>query len=75
MFLAIEKMKLVKVFGKIENLDSFIISCCISGDFHPEDAMKYVSAHMGYTPVTGVNPYSETIQKIEELASVSGITL
>lgn len=75
MFLAIEKMKLVKVFGKIENLDSFIISCCISGDFHPEDAMKYVSAHMGYTPVTGENPYSETIQKIEELASVSGITL
>ncbi|MCQ2479197.1 MAG: hypothetical protein MJ120_01055 [Clostridia bacterium] len=73
--MAIEKMKLVRIFGKVENLDSFITSCCISGDFHPENAMNYVSAHMGYVPVNDDNPYTATIQKIEELAQISGATL
>ena len=73
--MAIEKMKLVRIFGRLENLDSFITSCCISGDFHPENAMNYVSAHMGYRPVNDENPYTSSIQKIEELAQVSGYTL
>lgn len=73
--MAIEKMKLVRIFGKTENLDSFITSCCISGDFHPENAMDYISAHMGYASIADENPYTATIQKIEELAHVSGITL
>ncbi len=73
--MAIEKMKLVRIFGKVENLDSFITSCCISGDFHPENAMNYVSAHMGYVPVNDENPYTTTIQKIEELAQITGVTL
>lgn len=73
--MAIEKMKLVRVFGKTENIDAFITSCCISGDFHPENAMDYVSAHMGYIPFSDENPYNATIQKIEDLAKVSGITL
>ncbi len=73
--MAIEKMKSVRVFGKVENLDSFITSCCISGDFHPENAMNYVSAHMGYVSVTDENPYTATVQKIEELAKVTGVTL
>ena len=75
MFLAIEKMKLVRIFGKVDNLDSFLTSCCISGDFHPENAMNYVSANMGYVPVSDENPYTATIQKIEELAQISGATL
>ena len=73
--MAIEKMKLVRVFGKTENIDAFITSCCISGDFHPENAMDYVSEHMGYIPFSDENPYNATIQKIEDLAKVSGITL
>ena len=73
--MAIEKMKLVRIFGKMEDLDSFITSCCISGDFHPENATNYVSAHMGFVPVNDENPYTATIQKIEELAQVTGVTL
>lgn len=68
-------MKLVRVFGKLENLDSFITSCCISGDFHPENAMNYVSAHLGYKPINDENPYTSQIQKIEELAQISDFTL
>ncbi len=68
-------MKLVRVLGKTAELDSFLTSCCISGDFHPENAMNYVSAHMGYVPLTKENPYSLTIQKIEDLARISGVVL
>ncbi len=73
--MAIEKMKLVRVLGKTNQIDDFITSCCISGDFHPENAMNYVSAHMGYVPLTKENPYVATIQKIEDLAAISGIVL
>lgn len=73
--MAIEKMKLVRVLGKTSQIDSFITSCCISGDFHPENAMNYVSAHMGYVPLTKENPYVSDIQKIEDLARISGIVL
>ncbi len=73
--MAIEKMKLVRVLGKTSQIDSFITSCCISGDFHPENAMNYVSAHMGYVPLSNENPYVSAIQKIEDLARISGIVL
>ncbi len=73
--MAIEKMKLVRVLGKTSQIDDFITSCCISGDFHPENAMNYVSAYMGYVPLTKENPYNSTIQKIQDLANISGITL
>ncbi len=73
--MAIEKMKLVRVLGKTSQIDDFITACCISGDFHPENAMNYVSAHMGYVPLSKENPYISAIQKIEDLADISGIVL
>ncbi|MBQ8784338.1 MAG: ATPase [Clostridia bacterium] len=73
--MAIEKMKLVRVLGKTSQIDDFITACCISGDFHPENAMNYVSAHMGYVPLSKENPYVSAIQKIEDLAHISGIVL
>lgn len=73
--MAIEKMKLVRVLGKTSQIDDFITACCISGDFHPENAMNYVSAHMGYVPLSKENPYVSSIQKIEDLAHISGIVL
>ncbi|MDD6275590.1 MAG: V-type ATPase 116kDa subunit family protein [Clostridia bacterium] len=73
--MAIEKMKLIRVGGKMENLDDFIMSCCISGEFHPENAMNYLSDSLGYANLNEENPYTEYIQKIEEFASVAGIVL
>lgn len=73
--MAIEKMKLIRVSGKMEHLDDFIMSCCISGEFHPENAMNYLSDSLGYVNLNEENPYTAHIQKIEELASVAGVTL
>ena len=73
--MAIEKMKLIRISGKMEYLDDFIMSCCISGEFHPENVMNYLSDSLGYENLNEDNPYTEYIQKIEELAAVAGVTL
>ena len=68
-------MKLVRTYGLIEHLDEFITSCCISGDFHPENAMEFISDSLGFVPLNEENPYPSAIQKIEEIASIAGVTL
>ena len=68
-------MKLIRVYGAIDSLDEFITSCCISGDFHPENAMNYMSDSLGFVPLTEENPYTSSIQKIEEIASIAGVAL
>lgn len=73
--MAIEKMKLVRVYGLLDHLDEFITSCCISGDFHPENAMDYLSGTLGFSQLSEENPYTAQIQKLEELAGIAGATL
>lgn len=68
-------MKLIRVYGTMDSLDEFITSCCISGEFHPENAVNYISASMGFESLNEENPYTGSIQKIEELASIAGVTL
>lgn len=73
--MAIEKMKLVRVYGLTKHINEFIASCCISGNFHPENAMDYLSDTLGFTPLLDDNPYTAQIQKIEDLAKVAGVIL
>ena len=73
--MAIEKMKLVRVYGLLDHLDEFITSCCISGEFHPENAMDYLSGTLGFSQLNEENPYTAQIQKLEELAGIAGVTL
>ena len=68
-------MKLIRVYGVLDSLDEFITSCCISGEFHPENAMNYMSDSLGFVPLTEENPYTNTIGKIEEIASIADVTL
>ena len=73
--MAIVKLMLVKASGKLNELDKFIAACRKSGEFHPENACQHLSASMGFSCLNEVNPYASTIQKIEELAAVSGFSL
>ena len=65
--MAIEKMKLVKVSGPLTELDRFLSSCCIDGNFQPEQPTQYMSASLGYTSLNEENPYAPMLQKIEDL--------
>lgn len=61
-------MKLVGVAGIVEQLDEFIETCCMDGNFHPEPAAQYLPVDLGYTPMEDVNPYADMLQKVEEFA-------
>ncbi len=70
--LAIEKMKLVRVDGLLQNLDSVITSCCLDGNFHPEPAIQHMSGSLGYITLSEDNPYTAHVQKMEELYQLVG---
>ena len=73
--MAIAKMKFVRVMGPVSKIDDFISACCLSGELHPENALDYVSASMGFTRLGGDNTYAAKMQRMEELASVAGSSL
>lgn len=66
--MAIAKMKLVGVAGVLEQLDEFLETCCMDGNFHPEPASQYLPVDLGYAPMEDVNPYADMLQKVEEFA-------
>ena len=65
--MAIRKMKLVRVSGPSAKLNKLIRLCCSDGDFHPENADKYISRSMGYSTVNEVSPYQKILHSIREL--------
>lgn len=73
--MAIAKMKFVRVYGPVEKIDDFISACCLNGQFHPENALEYMSSSLDFTGLGGENPYAGKLQRIEELASVAGAAL
>ena len=65
-------MKLVRVDGLLDQLDDFILQCCINGDFQPEPAIQYMSASSKNLSLIEENPYPPMVQAIEELFSLTG---
>lgn len=73
--MSIERMVLARASGPEKTLDAYLSAAASVGSYHPEEAVKYLSAAMGYTPVTGENPYNEPIEAIKEVADLAGIKL
>lgn len=65
--MAIKKMKLVRVSGPLSNLNKLIRLCCSEGDFHVENADKFISGSMGYSSLNETNPYQKTLHSIREI--------
>lgn len=70
--MAIKKMKLVRASCPYSNLDKLINLCCSDGKFQFEQASKFISDSMGYTPLSEESPYKKTIGSIRDLAAVAG---
>ncbi|MBR0413998.1 MAG: hypothetical protein IJI67_02870 [Clostridia bacterium] len=73
--MAIEKMKLVRAFGNLGELDQFIRDCCIDGHFQPENAMDFIPKKIKFSPFSAENPYTEPLQMIEQLSKEFGIEI
>ena len=71
--MAIEKMKLVRAFGNLGDLDQFIRECCIDGHFQVENAMDFIPKKINFAPFSAENPYTEHLQMIDQLSKEFGI--
>ena len=72
--MAIEKMALVNIIGRFEDLDETLIRCCDSGCFHIEPAFKN-EANSTVRLLNEKNPFGVPLKEFASLATEMGIEL
>ena len=73
--MAIAKMKLVNIVGRLKDFDTVVRSCCLEGDFHPEQSSVALNDVEEFMPIEDFNPYTQTLQKAVDIGVHSDITL
>ncbi len=73
--MAIERMSVVKISGRLETFDQTLEEICASGVFQPEKAESFYSTGMGLKPFDGENTASQKMAELETLAASAGIRL
>lgn len=73
--MAIEKMKPVKISGPLDKMSEVSGKLYESECFHPEPAIKFVSADMGLTTFSDESPYQTELAELTELARTAEIEL
>lgn len=71
--MAIEKMKLVSIIGKYEQLDATIQAYLDSGCFQPESSSQLLGNIKGFSHVDDENPYAAHLNRLTEILEMSGI--
>lgn len=66
--MAIEKMLLVNVLGKLDTMDTALERVCIDEDFHPESTLTFLEDSKGYASISQDNPYTPMLQALDELS-------
>lgn len=73
--MAIERMKLMKISGNLENLSELSARLCESECFHADSANKYISSSMGFVPFVEENPYTNELSELREIAKAAEFDL
>ncbi|MDR0818003.1 MAG: ATPase [Oscillospiraceae bacterium] len=72
--MAIEKMTLVRFYGRLDCLNAVLPQCMESGCFHPEAASTSTRVG-GFAPVSETNPYDTMLNQLKEVSEVAGVSL
>ena len=73
--MAIEKMSVAKISGRLPLFDAVLDKICALGIFEPEQAREFYSAGMGLEPFSEENTSVAKLAELEALAKSAGITL
>ena len=73
--MAVAKMELVNIVGRLRDFDNVAQKCCIKGDFHPEISSQAVSDLQEFTPVDEPNPYESGMQTAVDIGVHADIKL
>ena len=70
--MAVAKMKLVSIIGRMSSLDQVVRVCGQCGVFQPDDTMTFFSDTTGFTPIREENPYTGPLSQLESAISRAG---
>lgn len=73
--MAIAKMKLVNIVGRLKDFDNVVRSCCLHGDFHPEQSSLALDDVEEFIPIEDLNPYTRALQRAVDIGVHSDIHL
>ncbi|WP_411677731.1 V-type ATP synthase subunit I [Caproicibacter sp.] len=64
--MAVVKIKVLSVIGRMSELDDVTTALGKSGVFHPDNALAFYSDTSEFTPLNDENPYSDSLNTLEE---------
>ncbi len=67
--MAVLKMKVVSIIGRMADLDGVTAVCGDSCCFHPDNSLSFYSDTEKFSPITDENPYAEPLQRLTEAIS------
>lgn len=73
--MAVAKMKLVNIVGRLKDFDTVVQKCCINGNFHVEQSATALEHVKEFHPIDTVNPYEKALQKAIDIGVHADIPL
>ena len=64
--MAVLKIKVVSMIGRMTELDAVTAVCGKSGCFHPDNSLSFYSDTAKFSPITEENPYTEPLQRLSD---------
>ena len=66
--MAVLKIKVVSMIGRMSELDRVASVCGSSGIFHPDNSLSFYSDTSGFSPLSEENPYAGSLQILTDAA-------
>ena len=73
--MAIAKMTLVQLTGRMESLDDALLCLSDAERFHPEQPLQLAGKVKGFSPISQENPYKPLLEQMKELSRLTGFDL
>lgn len=72
--MAVAKMKLVNIVGRLRDFDQVVQHCCLNGNFHAEQASAVLQDYEEFIPIDTQNPYESQLRTVVDLGLHNGIS-
>ena len=64
--MAVQKIKMASIIGRMNELDEVTVRCGQSEVFHPDNVLSFYSDTASFIPISEDNPYSAPLQRLTE---------
>ena len=68
--MAVIKVKVVSIIGRMQELDRVTEICGRSGFFHPDNALQFYENTEAFTPLSEENRYATALQRLNDALQI-----